>query len=127
MHDLSTPPSTLPGNIARANFPHVQDLAEAVGTGQGLAEELEASRLRQERESSRLREAIESATSQRQEVEGELKVVRKDCADLRAHANAAEEEVKTQIRRGRAELAEVVRQKDEMVGRGRREGRREGV
>lgn len=63
---------------------------------------------------------VETAASQRQEAERELELVRKDCIDLRARADAAEEKGRVQVRRGKAELAEVVHQKNEMVGRGMR-------
>lgn len=63
-----------------------------------------------------LRKVEKNAAQAREASARELEEAREACVELRAKAKSIQEDARVELRRGRAKLAELVEQKDDMVG-----------
>lgn len=105
---------------ARSQEEHARYVATAVQKANHAAKlsaeaDLDTARRREESLIGRLRETEKAAASERVRMDRELDEVREACEQLRARATAAEDKARGESERGKAKLAELIAQKDEMV------------
>lgn len=78
--------------------------------------DIDASRERERALLVRLREIEVDASKEQETLKKELDDVREACAELEARAKVTEEEAREELSRGKAKLAKLIQEKDDVVG-----------